>query len=100
MRIISTQSPRRIWSRGRSRDRSKGRPKRGEPETWRRAGSRVNRRTPKFKPPGLSATGLLESRQSGATAVYVPEAFAETRLPVLHAAIEACGLAIFITATT
>ena len=31
--------------------------------------------------------------------MYVPEAFAETRLPVLHAAIEACGLAIFVTAT-
>jgi transcriptional regulator len=29
--------------------------------------------------------------------MYVPESFAETRLPVLHDAIEACGLAIFIT---
>ncbi len=29
--------------------------------------------------------------------MYVPEAFAESRLDVLHAAIEACGLAIFIT---
>jgi transcriptional regulator len=30
--------------------------------------------------------------------MYVPEAFAETRLPVLHTAIEATGLAIFTTA--
>ena len=29
--------------------------------------------------------------------MYIPEAFAETRLGVLHAAIEACGLATFIT---
>jgi transcriptional regulator len=29
--------------------------------------------------------------------VYIPEAFAEVRLPVLHSAIEACGLAIFVT---
>ncbi len=29
--------------------------------------------------------------------MYVPEAFAETRLAVLHAAIDACGLAIFVT---
>ena len=31
--------------------------------------------------------------------MYVPEAFAETRLEVLHGAIEASGLAIFVTAT-
>jgi len=30
--------------------------------------------------------------------MYIPEAFAESRLAVLHAAIEVCGLAIFITA--
>ncbi|MEJ0047929.1 MAG: FMN-binding negative transcriptional regulator [Rhodospirillales bacterium] len=30
--------------------------------------------------------------------MYVPEAFAETRLTVLHDAIEASGLAIFVTA--
>jgi transcriptional regulator len=29
--------------------------------------------------------------------MYVPEAFGETRLPVLYDAIDACGLAIFIT---
>ena len=29
--------------------------------------------------------------------MYVPEAFAEHRLDVLHAAVNACGLAIFIT---
>ena len=30
--------------------------------------------------------------------MYIPEAFAESRLGVLHAAIETCGLAIFTTA--
>ncbi|HTZ69654.1 MAG TPA: FMN-binding negative transcriptional regulator [Acetobacteraceae bacterium] len=29
--------------------------------------------------------------------MYVPEAFAESRLPVLHNAIDGCGLAIFVT---
>jgi transcriptional regulator len=29
--------------------------------------------------------------------MYVPEAFAEHRLPVLHAAMQACGLPIFVT---
>jgi transcriptional regulator len=29
--------------------------------------------------------------------MYIPEAFAESRLDVLHAAIGACGLAIFVT---
>jgi transcriptional regulator len=31
--------------------------------------------------------------------MYVPEAFAEYRLPVLHAAMQACGLPIFVTVT-
>jgi transcriptional regulator len=31
--------------------------------------------------------------------MYVPEAFAEHRLPVLHAAMRACGLPIFVTMT-
>jgi transcriptional regulator len=31
--------------------------------------------------------------------MYVPEAFAETRLPVLQAAMQACGLPIFVTVT-
>jgi transcriptional regulator len=31
--------------------------------------------------------------------MYVPEAFAEHRLPVLHAAMRACGLPIFVTLT-
>jgi transcriptional regulator len=30
--------------------------------------------------------------------MYIPDAFAESRLPVLHEAINACGLAIFVTA--
>jgi transcriptional regulator len=31
--------------------------------------------------------------------MYVPDAFAEHRLPILHGAIEACGLPIFVTMT-
>jgi len=31
--------------------------------------------------------------------MYVPEAFAETRLPVLHAAMRACGLPILVSVT-
>jgi transcriptional regulator len=31
--------------------------------------------------------------------MYVPEAFAEHRLPVLHAAMQTCGLPIFVTMT-